>query len=766
MKEIPSDLNLHKNKGQVILEYVLLAICLGVIALRTTYTESPSIQSASPANLTNNLYSVSVSATLFISFIIWFTYGLCTRKFLYRFTSIEIGLLLFCIAAVIASFAASNKRAAVTDSVCLIAPILMAILLVQILDSPPKIKLVLVVIAALGVVSAYQCADQFFTSNQVMIDQYESDPQSILEPLGIQPGSIQQFFLEHRLYSKDIRGFFTNGNSAGSFAMLAAFTAVAVSIGKFKRRSPTAGPFSIITSAVAIVIIVLGLILTHSKGAILASLTAAAIFIVLLYFGNWLQKHKKAVVLACLLLFITAVGAVAAYGLTHGRLPGGSSMLVRWQYWHASAKMYADHPLTGVGPGNFANFYMHYKPPEALESVSNPHNFLLAILSQYGPLGLLGFLALVFIPLWKIIPSLSHDINPLPQTNNRPSSKTLAITYFIIISIALLLIRPMIMPTPLGDTLDVFIYLIFTLYIAPVIVFAVGFWLLTADEKEETAHNTGITAALLCAVLAVLLHNLIDFAIFEPPVLTVFWAIIACLIAINRRQNFNRQLTLSTSPLAKAIAIAAALIIIAAFSRFAFWPVYKNTAEISKAYLALSSGRPRQAQNLLNLADDPLDPTAPALSGKLYLQNYSETQNARPALLEKAEACLLTAIARDSADFENYENLSDVYKLLAKIAKKQKKTDRLNSALDSIESAVGRYPGNARLRIKMAEIAEQLGKNNIALAQYRKAVEIEDAYRRQFKTLYPQREIYSRLGEENYQTAKQQIKLLENQPAP
>ena len=78
-------------------------------------------------------------------------------------------------------------------------------------------------------------------------------------------------------------------------------------------------------------------------------------------------------------------------------------MLVRWQYWQASAKMYADHFLTGVGPGNFAYFYPRYKLPAALETVTDPHNFLLTILTQFGPLGLVGFLALIFVPLWKII---------------------------------------------------------------------------------------------------------------------------------------------------------------------------------------------------------------------------------------------------------------------------------------------------------------------------------------------------------------------------
>ena len=109
------------------------------------------------------------------------------------------------------------------------------------------------------------------------------------------------------------------------------------------------------------------------------------------------------ILIACLLLAVAGSGMVVNYGLTNGRLPGGNSMLVRWQYWDASGKMYADHLLTGVGPGNFAHFYPHYKPAAASESVSDPHNFLLSILTQYGPIGLIGFLAMICIPLWTIL---------------------------------------------------------------------------------------------------------------------------------------------------------------------------------------------------------------------------------------------------------------------------------------------------------------------------------------------------------------------------
>jgi hypothetical protein len=59
-----------------------------------------------------------------------------------------------------------------------------------------------------------------------------------------------------------------------------------------------------------------------------------------------------------------------------------------------------------------------------------------------------------------------------------------------------------------------------------------------------------------------------------------------------------------------------------------------------------------------------------------------------------------------------------------------------------------------------------LDKTDIAVAQYEKAVEIEDAYRNQFKVMYPGREIFSRLGEEKYKNAKQRIKYLSERLTP
>ncbi len=769
MTKSPTNPDFSKSRARLFLEYVLLALCLCVIALRTTLTEGPIMQSSTlSANLGNDVYSLSVSAVLFLSFVFWFIWSSCSKRFLYRFTGIEIGLCIFCVAAIVAGFAAANKRLAITHFAVVLAPPLMAVLLVQILDSQAKIKLVLAVIAALGVVSAYQCTEQFLFSNQMTIEQYEQAPETMLEPLGIEPDTFQQFLFEHRLYSKGVSGFFTTRNSAGSFALMASFAAVALFIEKFKYRKYHAfRPLWLVTSGIAVVVVLSGLVITRSKGAIIGLLFAVAIYVALLRFGNWLKTHRKAIFLACLLLAITGAWAVVSYGLAHGRLPGGNSMLVRWQYWHASAKMYADHYLTGVGPGNFPHFYPRYKPAEALETVADPHNFPLSILTQYGPLGLVGFLALVFLPLWRAA-STRTGLHPPKAHQPDPAFATLVTIFLIIISVLLLFTRLIFMPVTTDD-LAVMIYVISRYYIPPVALFVIGFWLLTAplNTTRVTSHEPRVTyfaAALFAAVLGVLLHNLIDFAIFEPGVLTTLWVIIACLIAIDFHQKQRPQFVSKPAPFVKAIVLAAALVIIGSYFSFVWWPV----AAVTKTIQTAMSRNQYPHELLAHAAElDSLDPTAPNLNGKLYLQHYYQTGQTQSALLEKAEESFLAAIARNKADFKNYEKLSTVYNLLAEASPQQQSRDYLNKGFDSAILAVECYPGSARLHFKLANIAEQLGKTDIAIEHYKKAIDIEEAFRRQFQIMYPEwKKIVSRLGQDKYLLAKDRLKSLSRQTTP
>ena len=781
----PTNSNLSKSKALVCLEYIILAFCLCVIALRTTFTESPAVQAANlPSSLTDSMYglpiwravfissfSMFVSAALIFSFILWFVLSLCGRKFSYRLSGIEIGLGLFCAAALISSLAAPDKRGAITDFAGLVAPVLMALLLVQILDSQSKVKLLLAIIVALGVVSAYRCWEQY-SENEHFIEFYEKDPNAALAQVTqrIELGSLEHFQFEHRLYSKDISGFFTTSNSAGSFALLASFAAIALLIERYRNHKFAGLEFVwLITCGIAVAVVIFGLLITRSKGAIIASLFAAAVFVIYLCLGSRLKAHKKAVLILCLLLALGGTWVVIWYGLANGRLPGGNSMLVRWQYWRASVKMYADHLLTGVGPGNFAHFYPHYKPASALESVADPHNFLLSILTQYGPIGLIGFLAMICMPLWIVLSDKSASRS---SEAHRPELifKRLAIFSAIIVSAALLFIRPIIFPLPPNASPQEREAGIIILYIMPVIVFIAGFLLAAAGERPaKRSHSSIAAAALFCAVLGVAFHNLIDFAIFEPGVFTVFWVMIACIIAIGYQTNPRPQIVLQPAPFVKILTVAAGVVITCVYLNYALIPVSNAGAKIQQANRAIFVGRLEQAHKLLNSAaeDDSLSPAAPSLNGRLYLHHFQLTPNNRDLLLQ-SEKCLRAAIERNGAAFKNFERLTEVYVLLAEISTQPEKSDWLKKAFDNASFAVEhRYPGCARLRIELAKIAELLGKTDVAIKQYKESIDIEVQYRDQFKEMYPEREkIVSRLGEEKYQYAKQQLKFLTGQSIP
>jgi tetratricopeptide (TPR) repeat protein len=373
---------------------------------------------------------------------------------------------------------------------------------------------------------------------------------------------------------------------------------------------------------------------------------------------------------------------------------------------------------------------------------------------------------MIFVPLW-MVSSPSAVRSSLEAHRPEPAFKKLAIILAIIVSAALLSIRPIVFPMPPAASPQERQAGIIIFYIMPVVVFIAGFLLVAAGQRPTKMFHTSITAALFCAVLGVALHNLVDFAIFEPGVYTTFWAIAACLIATDYQRKSRPQPVLSPPIFAKVAALVVALVMFGVYFYFVWQPVYKSTAKIQQAQEAASVGEFEKAHNLLTAAakDDPLSSAPSLLNGRLYLQRFLESQPGQSNLLQKSEKHLRDAIKRNKADFENFEQLTEVYNQWAEVST-QKRADLLTKAFGSASRAVELYPGVGRLRIELAKTAEKLGKTDVALQQYKKAVEIEDAYRRQFRIMYPDREIFSRLGEEKYNSAKQRLKSLTGQSTP
>jgi O-antigen ligase len=74
-------------------------------------------------------------------------------------------------------------------------------------------------------------------------------------------------------------------------------------------------------------------------------------------------------------------------------------------------RTFLDHPLTGVGAGQFKN----YNPPDRLEPWRETHNVLLQVAAELGILGLLAFLFLI----WQAIAALLWTRRMFGATNAR-----------------------------------------------------------------------------------------------------------------------------------------------------------------------------------------------------------------------------------------------------------------------------------------------------------------------------------------------------------
>jgi len=78
----------------------------------------------------------------------------------------------------------------------------------------------------------------------------------------------------------------------------------------------------------------------------------------------------------------------------------------RLEIWAVAWQVFLDHPLTGIGIGNFQTYYLQHAPPNALEpAATHAHNLFVHVLAEAGLLGLLGFLLLwgaVVRKIWQL----------------------------------------------------------------------------------------------------------------------------------------------------------------------------------------------------------------------------------------------------------------------------------------------------------------------------------------------------------------------------
>jgi hypothetical protein len=229
-----------------------------------------------------------------------------------------------------------------------------------------------------------------------------------------------------RIHENNVYATFAHPNAfAGYLVLLAPAVIGAYAVGR--RVSAVAWRKWALLAAGLLVIT--GLILTRSRGAILGLLLAAG-----LLFAAWVARREmrgRAIWAAVLVAGFAGCWLFSQTEAGHRALESArQSYEKRRDYWSATWKMITDGKYPrffwlGVGPGNFSRYYPRYMEEAAHEHITDPHNFALEMWATTGLIGLLALAATLVVLFVKLIRAGATDAEvPDSKSNNEASGAT------------------------------------------------------------------------------------------------------------------------------------------------------------------------------------------------------------------------------------------------------------------------------------------------------------------------------------------------------
>lgn len=294
-------------------------------------------------------------------------------------------------------------------------------------------------------------AYQVFIEHPRTIQSFRESRETFLASQGWTPGSTMARAFERRLNQAEASGWFGLANVFATVCagLLAALAAAAIGVWRARRSShdqPGAGPRLLVTTAA--VLAAVGVALAGGKGGY----AAAGLGLLLVAIGN-LPRVGRVARFGPVLgigVVLVALAAVVLRGAVGERL-SELSLLFRWFYMQGAVRIFAQHPLLGVGPDGFKDAYMLHKPPLSPEEVTSPHSVLLDYLATLGLAGI-AWISLVFWMLARAGRSLLSSEGDAESWNHsaREVARFVGLTSAIAMLAAVYVERPVITPETMG----------------------------------------------------------------------------------------------------------------------------------------------------------------------------------------------------------------------------------------------------------------------------------------------------------------------------
>jgi len=750
-------------KVQRRIESLSLFVLIGLVALRPLVGESYD-----PAGntLTEALEVVSdpqpLATLIFDVLVLGSTCGWLVARAMgsprpYRRTGLEWGAVLVAVAAVVSCFFAGNKRLAINATIDWLCFPLLAIALVQLLREPWQRRVLLAAVLASACVEAAQCVEQYFSFNETWTH-YQTIKADFWARQGVELDSSKVELFEQRMRAREATGFLPHSNVAGSYLVLCFFAGLGLIATQWRSMRQSGNALLAILCTVGTAMMLVGVVLTKSLGALLSGVTGLALWIIARRFATWIDTHRVRAWMIAWLCIVAGAGAVIGHGVYRGSLPGWS-LTFRWQYWQASSNLIADHWTTGVGRENFGRHYLRYKSIESPEEVANPHSLFVQAAADWGLLGLIGVLVMVLQSSFRFVtrpparspPTIAPTLKGV-GADWGGGSATPSRSSTIVWIVGLLLVVTVGRLPLLGSTDPNF------LYYSTVIT---GFvWLLGfVVFMGGSVIGTGVAVGLF----AFLVHDMINFAMFVPGSATTFFAMAAYGLSMRMESVLDRtgsklpvapgepaepDLKVSLSFARRWLPVVAGVAALVVVIWIGFYPVARASSWLlaAKKFSNLPLAIPIQEHPALGSFDaaarsDPFDPTA-EVALAMWLSGQATTPDLRTSSLRMAVEALSTAINRDPFGVQLPRMRGQLYLQLAQFTGDH--GDYIAAANDA-RQAIELYPlnpaGVANLGDIQAAAGEAIGSDELireAIAHYDRALRMDDE-RLSWETLHRMR---------------------------
>jgi hypothetical protein len=652
------------------------------------------------------------------------------------FIMTAVGLLA---AAVVAStYAAGNHYLAWFAGSSLLIGVLAAVALGTLVQARWMWHVLIAAALATGGTTAVKCIRQSTLEFAELRQSWEQEYKPALIQRGYNPDDPLFVNYERRMQSREAYGFLSHPNVTGSCLMMWLLVLAGV-LAASGLRPTTAHTRTLasIAAGLGCVLLAIALGCTRSRGALVSGLLGLGALALLGAAAAWVARRARLVLVVLAGGYLAVVGSVAAYGVSTGTLPH-PSLAFRWYYWTAAARAYRDAPLTGIGRENFATAYMLYKAPESTEEVKDPHSVWVSLLVELGPLGLAGGALLCGLGVLGGLRRLGAQTavqqpadEPSPAFGDRLRAAAP-------IAGGVLLVHLLFSGTLTSQPATWFVWAADVAF-TWVVAFVLALWVLGCIGSDGH-RNRWVFAGLCAALLASLVHNLLDFALMTPGGLAFG---LCAAAARGRSAAAGPSRTSRTMRLVGYAVVPAALL----------WhpltvalPVQWSTSRVQTLHALLHSSALEQAPQTIyaqaaGLAAERFgDPSAHRYAVRAMLQLCrlpTLNEHTRQEWLTGTRQAALDLTRRHLDDSGNFSVRALVENDLADLEEQRHdpaaaRQMRL-AAAESWDQAVARYPTNPRTRISAGNVwfeiwqrTEAVAAAEHASAHFAEALHIDD----------------------------------------